>query len=606
MRAADVAAMLARSAETWAAILLPNGKRQGHEWRCGGIGGEAGESLGVHLTGQKAGVWCDFASGESGDMLDLWAAVRGVPMGEAIRQAKAELGIADRKLPEPRREWKRPSREGVSALLPQHSQWLREARKIPDEVQARFKLASKKGALMFPYLRGDDLVFAKYRKVPAKDFFIDAECEPSLFGWQALTGRERAICLVEGEMDALAMAAYGVPALSVPMGGGKGAKQQWIDTEFDRLAQFDDIVLCLDDDEAGRQAADEIAKRLGRERCRMATLPRKDANDCLMAGIGWEEVHAAIKAAKTLDPDKLRKPMDFLDQVLAAFAERPGEARGIRLPWKKVGDSLLLRPSEVSLWAGINGHGKSQVVGHIALSAMAQGHRACIASMELAPHLMLRRLVKQAGGTGTPTQGYVRAVAEWMQQGLWVFDTLGTARVPEMLEVFAYAAKRYGVELFVVDNLAKCGIAEDDYNGQKDLVDKLGDFAKAFGVHVMLVAHMRKGQDEAAIPGKFDVKGTGALTDMVDTVVSVWRNKPKEAAKRKASAPGSALSEKDQERLEAPDALLTCSKQRHGDEEPQIPLWFDTGCYQYLAGPDHQPRAVVRDLDRFTTQGSAA
>lgn len=605
MRASDIAAMLARSAETWAAILLPNGKRQGHEWRCGGIGGEAGESLGVHLTGQKAGVWCDFASGESGDMLDLWAAVRGVSMGEAIRQAKAELGIADRKLPEPRREYKRPSKDGVSALLPQHAQWLREVRKIPDDVQARFKLASKKGALMFPYLRGGELVFAKYRKVPAKEFFIDAECEPSLFGWQALTGRERAVCLVEGELDALAMAAYGVPALSVPMGGGKGAKQQWIDSEFERLAQFDDIVLCLDSDEAGQQAADEIAKRLGRERCRMATLPRKDANDCLMAGIGYEEIHAAIKSAKTLDPEKLRKPLDFLDQVLAAFAERPGEARGIRLPWKKVGESLLLRPSEVSLWAGINGHGKSQVVGHIALSAMTQGHRACIASMELAPHLMLRRLVKQAGGTGTPTQGYVRAVAEWMQRDLWVFDTLGTARVPEMLEVFAYAAKRYGVELFVVDNLAKCGIAEDDYNGQKDLVDKLGDFAKAFGVHVMLVAHMRKAQDEAAIPGKFDVKGSGALTDMVDTVVSVWRNKPKEAIARKASVPGAAISEKDQERLESPDALLTCSKQRHGDDEPTISLWFDTSCYQYLAGPDHQPRPIARELDTFSHQGVA-
>ena len=597
MKAQDVAALMARSAETWASNLLPNGKREGHEWRAGSVDGEAGKSLGVHLTGQKAGVWCDFASGQTGDLLDLLAEVRGITMGEAIRQAKAELGVVERKLEAPKREWKRPSRENVTGLLPQHAQWLREVRKIPDEVQARFCLASKRGALMFPYLRDGELVFAKYRKVPAKEFFIDAECEPSLFGWQALTGRERAVCIVEGELDALAMAAYGVPALSVPMGGGKGAKQQWIDSEFERLAQFDDVVLCLDADEAGRQAAEEIAKRLGRERCRVATLPRKDANDCLMAGVEWEEIHAAIKAAKSLDPEKLRKPMDFLDSVLAAFAERPGEARGIRLPWKKVGESLLLRPCEVSVWAGINGHGKSQVVGQITLGAMAQGHRACIASMELAPHLMLRRLVKQAGGTGSPTPGYVRQVFDWMQRDLWVFDTTGTARVPELMEVFAYAAKRYGVELFVVDNLAKCGIAEDDYNGQKALVDALGDFAKAYGVHVMLVAHMRKGQDEASVPGKFDVKGTGALTDMVDTVVSVWRNKPKEAIARKASVPGAIVSEKEQERLDAPDALLTCSKQRHGDEEPTIPLWFDTSCYQYLAGPDQTPRAVVRELD---------
>jgi twinkle protein len=30
------------------------------------------ESLKVHLTGDKAGIWQDFATGEGGDLLDLW------------------------------------------------------------------------------------------------------------------------------------------------------------------------------------------------------------------------------------------------------------------------------------------------------------------------------------------------------------------------------------------------------------------------------------------------------------------------------------------------------------------------------------------------------
>ena len=90
IRAADLAAMLAAQAETIARHLLPNGKRSGHEWCVGSVGGEAGDSMKVHLTGRKAGVWCDFASGESGDLIDLWAAVRGLD----VRATRAEVRIA--------------------------------------------------------------------------------------------------------------------------------------------------------------------------------------------------------------------------------------------------------------------------------------------------------------------------------------------------------------------------------------------------------------------------------------------------------------------------------------------------------------------------------
>src|SRR5690606_19674090 len=133
----------------------------------------------------------------------------------------------------PRRTYSRPSREGVTRLPPQIEEWLLTVRKITPATVERFKLAARKGALMFPYLRDGELVAAKYRRGPAKEFFVDANCEPCLFGWQALPGRERSITLCEGELDALAFAEYGVPALSVPFGGGKGDKQgQWIEAEF--------------------------------------------------------------------------------------------------------------------------------------------------------------------------------------------------------------------------------------------------------------------------------------------------------------------------------------------------------------------------------------
>ncbi len=79
MTPSEIAQRLADRVIDVAHHLLPSGKREGAEWRVGSVNGEKGQSLGVHLKGEKAGVWCDFSTGETGDLLDLWRAVRGWP-----------------------------------------------------------------------------------------------------------------------------------------------------------------------------------------------------------------------------------------------------------------------------------------------------------------------------------------------------------------------------------------------------------------------------------------------------------------------------------------------------------------------------------------------
>jgi len=94
----EIAARLAARVDALVLELLPAGHREGHEWRCGSITGEPGDSLGVHLTGTKAGVWSDFsinAKGSKGDTLDLVRAVHGFSMGEAIGWSRCWLGLDD-------------------------------------------------------------------------------------------------------------------------------------------------------------------------------------------------------------------------------------------------------------------------------------------------------------------------------------------------------------------------------------------------------------------------------------------------------------------------------------------------------------------------------
>jgi putative DNA primase/helicase len=90
--AAQISQQLADRVEDLCITLLPAGRRVGHEWRAGSLGGEPGKSLGVRLDGNKAGIWCDFATNERGDPLDLVAAVEGLDIIGAMDWARDFLG----------------------------------------------------------------------------------------------------------------------------------------------------------------------------------------------------------------------------------------------------------------------------------------------------------------------------------------------------------------------------------------------------------------------------------------------------------------------------------------------------------------------------------
>ena len=169
---------------------------------------------------------------------------------------------------------------------------------------------------------------------------------------------------------------------------------------------------------------------------------------------------------------------------------------------------------------------------------------------------------------------------------LWLFAVRGTAKGSRIIEVFEYARARYGVNHFIVDSLAKCGFNEDDYNGQKKFIDSLMEFAAIHNVHVHLVAHSRKVENEFSPPRKMDVKGTGAITDMVDNVIVVWRNKKKEDLINKGDTSDDVL--------DRPDALFLCEKQRNGDWEKRLSLWFDLESYQYLESQREKNKEYVK------------
>ena len=595
--------MLAREADKVARHLLGDGKREGQELRYGDAFGSAGKSLGVHLSGEKAGIFCDFATGESGDLLDLWVLARGVDMSKAINEAKEFLGVRDVALSgrtQAAKVIQRP--KGIAPLGDGEEYWLREVRRLSVEAMAAYKLVSRgAGVVAFPYLLpSGELVGMKFRSTSEDKYWAEAGGSKTLFGWQAIPHAARSVVLCEGELKALAWWDYGHPALSVPFGGGGKGKQDWIEVEYDRLSRFDVIYLAMDADSAGQEAAEAIMARLGPERCALVTLPlpeepgAKCINACVRHGVSRAAIEQAIRSAKPRDPDELHAASDYADDVVRMFTDTGPEV-GIRTPWNKVGDSLVFRPGELTVIAGINGHGKSQAVGFMAGHAMMAGHTVCVASLEFRVKTWLFRLCRQLAANANPSAGYARHIIEWLGDGrLWAFDAQGTTEWKRMIEVFRYARRRYGIELFVIDNLTGLGISEEDYQGQKALTLALTNFARDENCHVWLVHHIRKGNTEHEQPDKMDIKGSGAITDLASTVLTIWRNKPKEEKRLKAA---SISAELEKDVADQPDVRLKCSKQRNyagtGNGEPSIALWWDGGTYHYLGNPKHRPRAMV-------------
>lgn len=582
--------MLAERAQEVSSMLLPSGKRVADEWRVGSLSGEPGQSLGVHLRGQKAGVWSDFESGESGDLIDLWKKVRGQSLPGALKEIKAYLGLQEvEPCYKPTKTYRPAYIPAAKPIQGAAYKYLVGERGIyPGTLQA-YKITSAGDTIYFPFIVEGETKLVKSRKAADGDKPkpTSAECEPVLFGWQVIGENDRTLIITEGEIDALSWHSFGFSAVSVPFGGGKAGKHNWIENDYDRLQRFEKIYLAMDMDEAGEEAAKDISNRLGVHRCFRVVLNLKDANACLVAGVGAEVMEDALKAAKEFKPDELNRPLSYLDEVIDLFYPKEGDHLGYTMPYERLmREDVYFRPAELTLWSGASGHGKSQVLSDCIPHWIKEGAKPCLASLEMKPSQSLKRLVKQTGNIDRPTEGYAKACMEFLDNGLLLYSKVGKASIPHMLEIFDYARSRYGCDVFVVDSLMRLGIASDDYTGQEKAVYQMIDWVISRNVHIHLVAHARKSERGGGPGGTEDVKGASEIGSNAFNILTIWRNREHE--EKLAAAEEHEKAELEQK----PGVILNVAKNRNGDFEGKVGLWFDKETYRYRSASELQRKYV--------------
>ena len=286
------------------------------------------------------------------------------------------------------------------------------------------------------------------------------------------------------------------------------------------------------------------------------------------------------------DAAKIKPASMWCEAVIDRFYGPSSVTHWTSTGFQKADGKFDLRPGEVTLWSGINSHGKTTFLSNVMLNVMCTGKRVCIASLEMLPAQSMQKMTLQACGTPRPTKAYIRAFHAWTDERLWVYDHVGKVATKRMLAVATYVRKELHMDHLVIDSLMKCGIGPEDYAGQKDFVDSLCTIARDTGLHIHLVAHMRKGEDESKAPGKFGVKGASEITDLVDNLAIIWKNVRKKPLEDDGTDP-----EPDE-----PDAFVRIGKQRHHPWEGGLAFWFDRGTQQFLENKWDRPQSLNLEL----------
>jgi twinkle protein len=304
--------------------------------------------------------------------------------------------------------------------------------------------------------------------------------------------------------------------------------------------------------------------------------------------------------AQEIDVEKYLKANDVTHQVheASAYLEEmkvdlasPVKEVTHVMPWSKSHESFRFRAGEVTIYAGSNGGGKSLITGQIALGLIKQSQKLCIASFEMKPKRTLFRMLRQFTGKNIEApmfQGKVQMLTKeidrfktFADKRLFIYDQQGTTSSDQVIAMARYCAVELNIKHVFIDSLMKCVAGEDDYNAQKHFVDELTAVARDHQIHIHLIHHIRKLQNEETQPNKNDIKGSGAIADQVDNVLLMWRNKKKEHD----------LNAGKTNKIAEPDAMLMCEKQRNGESEEWFNLWYHRDSQQFIESQEGVPMA---------------
>ncbi len=413
------------------------------------------------------------------------------------------------------------------------------SRKITEETCRKFSyvIGNQNG---FPvqiapyYNEAGELVAQKIRGVDKKFFIVGSLENAQLFGAK-LWNKGKKIVITEGEIDCLSVSqAQGNKwaTVSVPNGAAGAAKA--IRKNLEYLNQFDEVVFMFDMDKPGQDAARECADLLEAGKAKIASLPRKDPNECLMAGHP-EEIVTAMWNAKTFRPDGVISGSDLWEQV---STEQVVET--VLYPWDALNKITLgARRGELVTFTAGSGIGKSAAVREITHHLLNEGQTVGVLMLEENPKRTALGLMgielnkplhitREGVSDGDLKKAFSNTVGN---DRLYLYDHFGSSDLDNLLSRIRYLARGCGCSWVVLDHLSivVSGIEGGDERRLIDLtMTKLRTLVEETGIGLFIVSHLKrpegKSHEEGGKTSLAQLRGSHAIAQLSDMVIGLERD----------------------------------------------------------------------------------
>lgn len=395
--------------------------------------------------------------------------------------------------------------------------------------------------------KGD--VVAQHVRFPDKKFrWLGSTTDMQLWGqhlWRQGhgSGSNLFVVVTEGEIDAMSVSQVQgnkFPVVSLPNGAQSAKKYLAANAAW--LGQFSRIVLCFDNDEPGRQAAEEALTVLPLGKVAICHLPRKDANEMLQAGEG-QQLRDLLWKATPSRPDGIVNASELWDELI-----RPGATAVANYPWPQL-DRMThgFRKGEMTTLAAGSGIGKSSICRHIAHHFLRHGLRIGYIALEESIQRTMQGIVGLELGKPIhldptlATQDEVRTGFDRVfgTGRCYLYDHFGSMDPDHLLNKIRYLADGEGADLVILDHLTIVisGLADLDERRAIDVTcTKLRQVVEQTGVGLILVSHLKRpegrGHEEGAQTSLSQLRGSHAIAQLSDMVIGAERNQQGDPAER--------------------------------------------------------------------------
>ena len=389
----------------------------------------------------------------------------------------------------------------------------------------------------YPYYdKGGKFIGTKARRVSDQSFSTSGNMKDNvLFGQQLFKNEGRFVTVVEGELDALAafeMLGSKFPVVSVSKGAAGAVKDFKANLEW--LEGFENVVICFDNDSAGREASEKCAQILSPNKARIVSLTAfKDASDYLtnnkvrdFSHEWWEAKTYRMTGIVTLE-DAWANFVKRGTEEIIPFPESFGMLNHMLNGGVAAG--------EITVLGALTSIGKTTLVNEIVHHLWKNtDKRIGCAFLEADGGEAIENLLTVHTGHNLSTEDrhnidYDKLHTDIITDGrILLLDHQGAVDSDELFIKLRAMVKGSGCEVIVIDPL-QAAVTANNNETIDDFMDRLLKLAKETNVSIIVVSHMRKpSMTNPHNVNEYDLKGSGSINQIAFNTILLSRDKMSE------------------------------------------------------------------------------